>query len=256
MPDPHGQQGFQVRFDWGPAGAEIIGQDAAIVAVVDVLSFTTSLTVAIDRGIDVFPYRFHDDSAAAYARTHDAVLALGRAEATKRGGVSLSPASIRRATGITRLVLPSPNGSTIAQRLSSLGATVIGVSLRNTDAAAAWTLNRLDRTPDAVVAVIASGERWRDGALRPALEDLWGAGAFIASLAARRALSLSPEARAATSAYERDADQLAELLPDCASGRELLANGYPEDVAAALELNASTNVPVLAGDRFIAEQPA
>jgi len=96
---------------------------------VDVL-FTTAVTVAVDRGIDVYPYRWRDETAVAYAKQYDAVLAVGRSEAGP-GGVSLSPVTIRRATGIQRLVLPSPNGSTIAQRLSDSGATVIAVSLRN-----------------------------------------------------------------------------------------------------------------------------
>lgn len=32
------------------------------------------------------------------------------------------------------------------------------------------------------VAVIPAGERWADGSLRPAIEDLLGAGAFIREL--------------------------------------------------------------------------
>src|SRR5258705_13601037 len=108
MANPHAQIGFGVRFDWGPAGAALVGQGAAIVAVVDVLSFPTTLTVAVDQGIDVLPYRYRDASAAAYARRHGAVLAVGRSQATAPGQVSLSPGSIRRATGITRVVLPSP----------------------------------------------------------------------------------------------------------------------------------------------------
>ena len=92
----------------------------SIVAVVDVLSFTTAVTVAADLGIDVYPYRWRDESAVAYAKQYDAVLAVGRSEAGP-GDVSLSPVTIRQAQGIERLVLPSPNGSTICQQLSDSG---------------------------------------------------------------------------------------------------------------------------------------
>jgi 2-phosphosulfolactate phosphatase len=249
---PYAQDGFRARFDWGPLGAEAVGPGAAIVAVVDVLSFTTALTVAVDQGIEVFPYRWRDHTAVAYAQRHEAVLAVSRSQATEPGQVSLSPATIRRSSGIERLVLPSPNGSTIAHNLAAAGSCVIGVSLRNADAAADWTTNQLRDAPETVVAVIAAGERWTDGSLRPALEDLWGAGAFLAGLAYRGIGHLSPEAEAAVAAHRQAADRLPELLPDCASGRELVDYGYPQDVAIAGEINASRSVPVLDGKSFTA----
>lgn len=73
-PSPYAQQGHQVRFDWGLAGANAVGGDADIVAVVDVLSFTTALTVAVDRGIEIHPYQWRDETVAAYTRDRDAVL--------------------------------------------------------------------------------------------------------------------------------------------------------------------------------------
>jgi len=252
MASPYAQDGFRARFDWGPEGAESVGVGAAIVAVVDVLSFTTALTVAIDQGIEVFPYRWRDGTADDFARQHNAVLAVSRSQATERGQISLSAATIRRSRGVQRLVLPSPNGSAIAQSLAERGSRVVGVSLRNADAAADWVAGQLRASPEAVVAAIAAGERWADGALRPALEDLWGAGAFLASLANRGIGPLSPEAVAATATYLHVADRLPALLADCASGRELVEYGYPEDVAIAAEVNVSQSVPVLDGDSFTA----
>ena len=242
---PYAQQGFRARFDWGPAGAGEIGRDARFVAVIDVLSFTTALTVAVERGIEVYPYRWRDESAVEYARARDAVLAVGRSEADGPGRVSLSPATILRSEGIRRIVLPSPNGSTIAQGLAAKGATVVGVSLRNAHAAARWVKKSL--SPNDVVAVIASGERWKpDGSLRPALEDLWGAGAFLRELG----VAGSPEAEAAVAAWDRFGGR--PPLAECAGGRELIAYGYPEDVEVAAEVGASEAVPVLSGESFTA----
>jgi 2-phosphosulfolactate phosphatase len=241
---PYAQDGCAVRFDWGPPGADAIGPGAAVVAVVDVLSFTTTLTVAVQRGMSVLPYRWRDESAEQVAREHRAVLAVGRSRAGP-GQVSLSPDSILRAGGIARLVLPSPNGSTVAARLAATGATVLGVSLRNATAAANWVR---ERRGAGAVAVVAAGERWFDGPLRPAVEDLWGAGAFIGALGGG---GLSPEAGAALAAYQRVSESLSTALRECASGRELIGNGYPADVAMAGELDASTAVPVLTEGWFI-----
>ena len=246
MTSPYDQHGFRVGFDWGPVGADAVAGN--LVAVVDVLSFTTAVTVATDLGIDVYPYRWRDETAVAYAKQYDAHLAVGRSEAGP-GGVSLSPVTIRQATGVTRLVLPSPNGSTITQQLSDSGATVIAVSLRNRLAAAQWANQRLAEDPSLKVVAIAAGERWRDGSLRPAVEDLWGAGGFLSALETD---GLSPEARAAVAAYDAVADELPTLLHDCAGGRELTQYGYPEDVRIAAETDQSHSVPVLKDGKLTA----
>ncbi|GIG06681.1 2-phosphosulfolactate phosphatase [Catellatospora coxensis] len=251
MITPYQQAGYRVRVDWGPQGADAVGAGAALVAVVDVLSFTTALTVAADQGIEVFPYRWRDARAFEFARSHDALLAVGRSEVGPAHPVSLSPATIRSAAGVRRLVLPSPNGSAITQRLAEAGATVVGVSLRNAAAAAAWTVAHLAGADDAVVAVVAAGERWRaDDTLRPAVEDLWGAGAFVGALAGHGFGPLSPEAEVAAAAYQRVAGRLPQALQDCASGRELIGYGYPQDVAIAAEVAGSRVVPVLEGVSF------
>jgi 2-phosphosulfolactate phosphatase len=247
--NPYAQAGHQVTCDWGTAGAENLGLTATIVAVVDVLSFTTTLTVAADRGIEVYPYRWRDERAASFAASHEAVLAVGRSSVSPENPVSLSPATIRTAPPLSRLVLPSPNGSAIARRLAELGSTVIGVSLRNARAAAAWTAARLGA--DEVVAVIPAGERWdADDSLRPAAEDLWGAGAFVSALADAGVGTLSPEAELAAAAYRHVAGRLSEALRDCASGRELISYGFPEDVEIAAEADTSAAVPRLDGDSF------
>ena len=203
--DPAHQQGdYRVRFDWGPDGAAAVttGADAAV--LVDVLSFTTTLSVALDRGIVVLPYRWQDSTAEGYARDQDAVLAVGRSQAAGGSGLSLSPAAVRaHPDPPARLVLPSPNGSNIAHQLGASGADCLGTCLRNAAAVAAWLNGQGSNTR--TIAVIAAGERWPAGGLRPAAEDAWGAGAVLAELcrlgwagpACRRRPSLSGPAMTA-----------------------------------------------------------
>lgn len=129
--EAHRQSAYRVRVDWGPTGAAAIAEGADVAVVVDVLSFTTTLSVAVERGITVLPFRWKDERAAAYAEEQGAVLARGRSELD---GVSLSPLSVRAATGVERLVLPSPNGSTIAFELGFAGDVDVAAEL---DASAA-----------------------------------------------------------------------------------------------------------------------
>lgn len=248
--DAHRQGDYSVRMDWGVSGASAISPGCDVAIVVDVLSFTTTLTVAVDRGTVVFPYRWRDESAAIFAAEHAATLAVGRSKAGP-GEVSLSPGSVRDAAVLDRLVLPSPNGSTISYDLARSGAEVLGVSLRNRDAAARWLSKRRKVVPRFRLAVVAAGERWPDGSLRPSVEDLWGAGALIAALSAAGWASLSPEAHAAADAYSAISD-LDTALAACASGRELIGLGYADDVCTAAELDSSNAVPVLSGEAFIA----
>jgi 2-phosphosulfolactate phosphatase len=92
-----------------------------------------------------------------------------------------------------------------------------------------------------VIGIIASGERWGDGNLRPSYEDLVGAGAIIDGLPDGR---WSPEAYAALSAFRAAHGNLQDVLLNCVSGRELAALGYSADVHIASELNVSATVPV------------
>ena len=241
--------------EWGELGAAAICPGADYAVIVDILSFTTALSVAIDAGAEVFPYRWRDESAAAFARRHDAVLAVCRSAASTpaaNAAVSLSPASIRSATGLARLVLPSPNGSALASQLAHRDAVVLGACLRNRKAVARWLASRVAaRKPQQVIAVVAAGERWADCSLRPAIEDLWGAGAVVSALADLGLTGLSPEARAAAAAFAAVAANLPAQLAATSSGRELASIGFGQDVAVAAELDASASVPTLTGARFV-----
>lgn len=237
----------------GLTGASAVAVDADVSVVVDVLSFTTTLSVAVDRGIEVFPYRWRDDGAQQYAADRQAVLAVGRSD-MHGAAVSLSPGSVRSASGLERLVLPSPNGSSIAHSLAASSGVCIGASLRNASAVAEWIHTHYRE--GAVVSVIAAGERWPDRSLRPSAEDLWGAGAVLAELLERRpSPAVSPEADVGVASWYSIRDRVSAALEHCASGQELVAAGYPTDVAIAAEVDTSRSVPVLENDRFVNREP-
>lgn len=225
-----------VRFEWGPTGVSSV--PAAAVVAVDVLRFTTAVDAAVGRGATVYPYRWKDDTAQRYAREVDAVLADPGATI----GPSLSPVSLLSLGPGDRVVLPSPNGSTCAAVAHDAGATVYAACLRNAAAVGRWVGARHES-----VTVIACGERWPDGSLRPSIEDQLGAGAVLAALVGKR----STEAEAAVRAWQAAAPEIAETIAGCVSGREAIARGWARDVEYACQVDASQTVPVLHRGGFV-----
>jgi 2-phosphosulfolactate phosphatase len=105
----HRQTAHLLRFDWALQGADAIALDADVAVVIDVLFFTTTLTVALDGGTSVLPYRWNDGNAANFARQHDAVMAVGRSKA-EAGQISLSLATLGRSHGHHRALLVTLTG--------------------------------------------------------------------------------------------------------------------------------------------------
>jgi len=235
VPEWSDQRGYDVRFEWGPTGVEALTSQTVV--VVDVLRFTTAVDAAVGRGVRVYPHRWREESAAALAKSLGAVLADGSA-----GRPSLSPTSLLALAPGSCVVLPSPNGSTCAVMAHEAGATVVVACLRNAAAVASWLDGRAG-----AVSLIAGGERWDDGTLRPALEDVLGAGAVIAGLTGTR----SPEAQMAAAAWMDARDRIAEVLAACTSGREMVERDWAEDLAYASEVNASASVPRLRDGAFV-----
>jgi 2-phosphosulfolactate phosphatase len=239
------QEASAARFEWGPSGAQALAVAPGCTVVIDVLSFTTAVSVALGKGMSVLPYDLSLPGAEEFAAAHDAQVAVRRREVSDARPWSLSPAALRAAPTAPRLVLPSPNGSAIC---AFAEGTVVAGCLRNARATARWALHNGFGTTAAPICVVAAGERWPDGSLRPALEDALGSGAVLSHLA-EEGCQLSPEAEAVAGVY-RSAGDLASLLRNCGTGLELAAMGFSEDVEIALELDSDSVVPVLSNGAF------
>lgn len=232
--DEHVQDGYDVRVEWGQEGAALLGLTCAVVVIVDVLSFCTTVDVALGRGATVMPLTGRNEQAAA---------ARGAVPAGERRGTdwSLSPSSLLALPAGICLALPSPNGATLCVAAARQGATVLAGCLRNA-AAVARTAQHL--AAGGPIGVVPAGERWAlPGApLRPALEDVLGAGAITAVLAG----AFSPEAELAaqqfTAARRRG---LRGVLAASASGRELVTDGFGADVALAAQSDVGDTAPRL-----------
>ena len=232
------QHEFDISFEWGENGAAELAPISQAVIMVDVLSFSTVVDIAVGRGAVVFPYRVRDAGATEFAESVGAILANPFGT---RDGYSLSPESLLQVKAGTRLVLPSPNGSTLS--LTTGRTPVFAGCLRNARAVAVAASRYGSR-----IAVIAAGERWRnDYSLRPSFEDLIGAGAIISYLSG----SFSPEAVSAVAAFRAVNPMLFEYLRQCSSGKELIEHGFSEDIRLASQLDASDSAPILVDGTFI-----
>ena len=85
---PFDQASASCRCEWGVRGRDGLAP-ADVVVVVDVLSFSTCVDIAVGRGAAILPYAWKDSSAQAFAERHGAELA-GERETSR---LSLSPAS-------------------------------------------------------------------------------------------------------------------------------------------------------------------
>lgn len=230
---------MRVELEWGAAGASVLASRCPVIVVCDVLSFSTTVTVAAAAGVRIRPHPWKDESATAVAARHGALLAGPRGSA-----VSLSPLSMRGLARGTVVVLPSPNGAMCSLTAAERGATVVAGCLRNATAIARWCTNRgLD------VGLVAAGEQWPDGSLRPAYEDWVGAGLIAAHLGAHA--ELSPEAEAAALAARRR-----RPLAGVASGAELVEAGFGNDLDMAEDADVDDVVPMLVDGQFVAVEPS
>ncbi len=232
------QTEYDIACEWSAEGVSMLAPTADVVIVVDVLTFTTCVEFATNQGAVVYPYRWRDETTYDFAKKINAEIA----DPNNPNGFSLSIISLQNLPEKTRLVLPSPNGSTVS--LLAGNTPVVAGCLRNCRAVAESALKKGKR-----IAVVPAGERWENDTLRPSVEDLIGAGAIISYLQG----SLSPEALVAKTVFENLSKNLVENMKNCISGREKIARGEERDIQLAAEINISDCVPILKNYAFIKE---
>ena len=213
---------------WGEHGMRALAQTCDVLVIVDVLSFTTCVSVAVTHGASIVVARSGAEAEA---------LADGAEIATRRsagGRYTLSPRSYVGIAPGTRVVLPSVNGSTLSR--VAVSQPVLAGCLRNRTAVARRAVALGSR-----IGVVAAGERWPDTSdLRPCIEDWLGAGAIAELLDGRSGMAL-----AASAAFADARSDLRARLDASPSGEELAARGFAEDVVLAIDLDADDVAPRL-----------
>jgi 2-phosphosulfolactate phosphatase len=251
----------RVHLEWGRAALDQASGRGDGIIIVDVLSFSTLVSLVTERGAAVRALA-PDDIAelggrAAVAERFDAhVSGQNRDDPTAR--FTLSPASAVRVEAGDRLVVTSLNGAMLTANAAPAAFSVVA-SLRNCAAvgrfaAAAVRLGMVER-----VTIVAAGEQWAEPAVaeertRFAVEDWLGAGA-VARSGAAAGVSLSSEAEVAARGFAASRRDLHSVLAQCVSGRELIARGFDTDVSLAAATDVDEGVPWLRADGFVERLP-
>jgi 2-phosphosulfolactate phosphatase len=244
----------EVHVDWGPVAAALAGERGDVVAVVDVLSFSTAVVVIAERGGIALPFTGEElDAGGGRAAVAEAHGALALADARTLTGYSLSPASLLGVGPGDRFVATSFNGAACTVAADAGGSPlVLAVALRNRAAGAAALDAALAAGAAGRATVVCCAERWSSVApgtdgTRPGVEDLAAAGAVVAAMAPGRARS--PEARAAEAVWHGVGPDVGAWLRSTVSGRELVAKGFAADLDVAAQVDATDVVPALDADR-------
>lgn len=204
---PFGQAKYQVRFDWGAAGAQRIVPGAHVVVLVDALSYTTAVVRTAEEGA-----------------VPDAAAARAGADATPPGDA---------------------HGAALAASLAATGVVVLAASLRNRAAVADRILALQERRGErTTVAIIAAGDpESADGGARCTIEDQLTAGAVVDALVGLGIDHTSPEAAVASAAFEGLRHAIVHLVGASGSGVALTAAGRRAEVRLATERDVTSVVP-------------
>jgi 2-phosphosulfolactate phosphatase len=238
----------RARLAWGRRGAQQAADRGDILVVIDTLRFSTAASTAVHHGALIYPCPLDEALFNELARRVDGEVAIDRRRSSTPTRFTLSPSSYLAVEPGTRVVLPSPNGSTCCRYGNRTPSLFVG-ALVNAQAVAG-AVSHLLTASRVNVTVLACGERWRtpaeEGVLRFALEDYLGAGALLSALP----FSQTIEAQACVSTFRAMQDQLEVVLWECESGHELRAIGLGDDVRHAAQLNVYDTAPVLRGERL------
>jgi 2-phosphosulfolactate phosphatase len=246
-PDQH-EGDPRVRLAWGWRGAQTAAERGDILVVIDTLRFSTAAATAVHHGALIYPCTVDEAQANALAERVGGEVAWHSARPRQPSlaptRFTLSPRSFLGIAPGTRVVLPSPNGSTCCRYGSQTPALFVG-ALVNAQAVAREVSRLLAASPQLTVTVLPCGERWHvpheEGILRFALEDYLGAGAILSSLQFTRTI----EAQACAATFTALRDDLEAALWECESGQELRSKGLREDVRDAAQLDKYDTAPVL-----------
>jgi len=213
---------FDIRCEWGEHGVQKLTEECDVLVLIDVLSFSTSVSVAVKEGAKIYPAAIGDKTELP----NGVIKASRRAQWLKNADLrSMSPQSLENLK--TDLLLPSPNGSALSLMVGT--TPLLAGCLRNAKATAQAAMHL-----GSTIGIVPAGERWEDHSLRPSWEDLIGAGAIIQELKGER----SPEAAVAEMAFLSVVGEIEQRMSKTVSGRELIKRGFAEDVHLACQLNA------------------
>ncbi len=239
----------QIHLEWSAIGAKLAAARGDIVVIVDVLSFSTSVTVVLANGGTALSYSHQEiqeqgGPEAVALRLNAEIISRDRQFTQSR--FSLSPVSLKAIQPQDRIVLTSINGARCVSSAAKSPIVVIGALINRLAVAEAISqMLRLSETNRCTL--IACGELWSsifpaEEGMRPSIEDLIGVGAIAQALSTEFTLSI--EAQNAVDTFNANRENLLSFLSNSISGRQLISRDFGGDVELASQLDSEKVVAV------------
>ena len=213
-----------------------------IVVIIDVFRATTSICYGIENGAEaIIPVSKVEECSAYIEKGFDYLLAAERdGEVVAGFDFGNSPFSYtQEKVGDKTVVLTTTNG-THALHLSRGAKKIVVGSFLNLTALCNW----LDQQQDNVL-LVCSG--WKNNFN---LEDTLFAGAVVEQLK-NRGFRLDDPAIAANDMYSLAKDDLNGYLKKTSHSARLQALGIEKDIAFCLNVDLTTAIPILDGERLV-----
>ncbi len=229
------------HFDWGVHGVKQAVKKGDIIIIVDVLSFSTSVAIAVKNSAFIFPALSNED-AVNIKDQFNTEISVKRNEVPSKGNFSLSPATYYEIEPETKIALLSPNGATCTKQVDNSQSVFCG-ALVNCSTVAEAAFNEAVKQ-NSNITVIACGERLKGTddiyKIRMAVEDYLGAGAILSKIP----LPKTAESIVCENAYGKLVNHVPDLIWKCESGVELREINFGNDIHIATNLNSIPVAPV------------
>ncbi|MFA5663389.1 2-phosphosulfolactate phosphatase [Castellaniella sp.] len=218
------------------------GPDSAVI-VLDIIFATTSITAALQAGVErIIPALHFDDAVRLHRESGagDSVIAGELNAEPFPGGLPFDPLALAQADLAGKTLIYATTNGTVALRQAQGFRLTCAASLLNTMAVVRHLLARSDEYSDIVI--VCAGSRGRFS-----LEDFFGAGYVVQCLrqAARGPLTFSDAALAAEMCFANA--QPVQALEGSRVGRLMVGRGLADSVAYTGRLDCSDVIPVFHG---------
>jgi len=225
-----------------PALIPLFDVEDYVVVIIDIFRATTSICYGIDNGAEAIIPVSQIEECTAYQEKHPHYLLAAERNGEVVSGFDFgnSPFSYtkEKVDGKT-IVLTTTNG-THALHLSRKAKKVIIGSFLNLTAVCDWLKNQQDN-----ILLVCAG--WKNNFN---LEDTIYAGAIVEQLKQSDFQADDP-AIAANDLYNLAKDDLAAYLRKTSHSERLKALGIEADIAFCLNVDTTTAIPVLDGDKLV-----
>jgi 2-phosphosulfolactate phosphatase len=226
-----------------PALLPLYNVEEYIVVIIDIFRATSSICYGIENGAEaIIPVSQVEECAAYREKGAEYLLAAERNGSVVEGfDFGNSPFSYTKEKVAGKTVVLTTTNGTHALHLSRAAKKIVIGSFLNLTALCNWL-----KTQNGNILLVCAG--WKNNFN---LEDTMFAGAVIDQLKSNENYVLDDSAIAANDIFELGKNDISAYLSKTSHGERLKKLGIEEDIAFCLNVDITTAIPVLDGERLV-----